>query len=519
MTQRGQPVGRRVEFGRGRRGVDTPVVVVSNRLPVALGRAPNGRLDVARGQGGLVSALEPFVTASGGRWIGWPGVAEEDVGRSSVEGALADYPRLRPVSLSRREIEDYYERFANSVLWPLFHGLTGRCEFSAGGFEAYRRVNRRFADTVYDSLSGEGEVVWIHDYHLINVAARLRERRSHARLGFFLHTPFPTLDDFVKLPWRGELLRGLLAHDVIGFQAQRDLRRFLSCVTALAREVAVHEGGAGEASLEFGGRTASAGVYPIGIDPAPLARPAGEGGAARAAERIRAAAGHRTLYLGVDRLDYTKGLLERLRAYELALERHPELVENVVYVQVAVPSRENVPAYAALKRELERRVGQISGRFATPTWDPLRYLYTSVSPDELLALYREADVALVTPLCDGMNLVAKEYCAAKVGEDGVLVLSEMAGAANQLQAGALLVNPYDEVGMANALSRARSMPRGERASRMRRLRDAVFAEDVHWWGEAFLSSLLQGESAPDATFEYLPTIELDLGGARRAPGL
>jgi trehalose 6-phosphate synthase/phosphatase len=484
------------------------IIIASNRLPITLRACADGAARVEPAHGGLARALAPLVERSGGVWIGWPGVASEEVDGEALAAALAAWPGLRGVPLSRAEVEGYYAGFSNSVLWPLFHGLASRCEFGGGGWEAYERVNARFAEVIAGELAEASAVVWLHDFHLLRVAEHLRARGVSARLGFFLHTPFPSLDDLVKLPWREALLRALLAHDVVGVQSARDLRRLLTCVEKLAPDVSVSMRGDCEASIAVHCHDLVVGVFPIGIDTESFRRARDEAHAASEAAALRASAGERTILLGVDRLDYTKGLPERLAAFERALERHPELVGRVVYVQVVVPSREQVPAYARLRREVERGVGRISGRYATADWAPIRYLYRAIAPDALLALYREADIALVTPLADGMNLVAKEYCAAKVDRPGVLVLSEMAGAACQLRSGALLVNPYDQEAIAEAIWRAYTMSPGERRARMRRLRDIVLGSDVHWWGDAFISSLLRDEPVPAAAAEVLPTIRL-----------
>ena len=494
------------------------LVVASNRLPIVLRRGEGGAIAVEAGQGGLARALAPLIARSGGTWIGWPGAACEELAPAAVDRALGAWPGLRGISLTREEISGYYAGFANSVLWPVFHGLAARGDFNAGNWALYQQVNRRFAEAIARVVGAGPAAVWIHDYHLLHVGAGLREFGVGARLGFFLHTPFPALDDLVKLPWRAELLRALLAHDVIGFQSARDLRRFLSCVEQLASGARIARRGACEATIRSSSRRAAvAGVFPIGIDPTPFQRARNEARVAAEARAIRASVGERTLLLGVDRLDYTKGLCERLGAFERALERFPELRGRIVLVQVVVPSREQVPAYARLKREVEREGGRISGRFATTEWEPVRYLYRALSPEQLLAAYREADIALVTPLADGMNLVAKEYCAAKLDRAGVLILSEMAGAASQLRGGAVLVNPYDEGAVAEAIGAACAMPETERRARMRKLCETVSRSDVHWWGKAFVSSLWRDEPVPVAAAEVLPTVELSVRARSQPP--
>ncbi len=467
------------------------LAVLSNRLPVALTRGPDSRLRAAHSPGGLVNALEPVLRQKGGRWIGWPGVASEECDAESVRELLAAVERdvrLVPVSLSRGEIERYYGGFANSALWPAFHGLTDRCRVDDNCWRTYQEVNRRFARRLVAELD-DSETAWVHDYQLLLVGEEVRRERPGACLGFFLHIPFPRLDELMALPGSGDLVSALLAHDLIGFQTRRDLGRFAAVVSELLRLEPL-EVADGHIKIAVDGRTVVAGHFPIGIDAAPWSRRAGSLAGEDRMAQLRRDIGPQAILLGVDRLDYTKGLLERLAAFERMLERHPEAHGQVTLLQVVVPSREAVADYAALKEELERQVGRVCGRFATPGWTPVRHLYRSLEADELAALYRLADVALVTPLCDGMNLVAKEYCASQVDGRGALVLGEAAGAAEQLgPAGAILVAPRDIDATASAIHRALTMEVGERRRRMEAMRRAVAEEDVFRWADGFLAEL------------------------------
>ena len=461
------------------------LTIASNRLPVVL-KQRCGRWSVQPGSGGLVQAMAPVLKARGGRWVGWPGVTTEEGegwsrGLAGV-GEAAGYD-LGPVVLDADELEDYYEGFANSVLWPLFHGFPGRCCFSPEFYEAYGRVNQRFAEAL--TGGGEGELTWIHDYHLLEVARRLRQSGHRGRLAFFLHIPFPSAEIFSKLPWRERLLTDLLHFDLIGFQTERDVAHFQASVERLGIEGEVNEVGQG-VRFELGGRAAEAAAFPISIDYRDFAERAASQEVSRRCRELAKEIGPGQVLLGIDRLDYSKGLIHRLQAYERALEQFEELREEVVFFQLVVPSRENVPEYRQLKREFDRMVGRINGRFSTAAWQPIHYLYNRVDPVELSALYRLASVALVTPLRDGMNLVAKEYCASQVEADGVLVLSEFAGAAEQLAAGALLVNPYDTEKLAEAIHRGVKMDRSERRERMTRMQAIIEATDVYWWARAFL---------------------------------
>jgi trehalose 6-phosphate synthase/phosphatase len=467
------------------------LAVLSNRLPVALTRGPDARFSAAHSPGGLVNALEPVLRRKGGSWIGWPGVASEDCDGDQVRDVLAEVEdgiRLVPVSLSRGDIESYYGGWSNSCLWPAFHGLVEHCRMDEACRRAYQEVNRRFASRLVAELD-DSQTAWIHDYQLLLVGEEVRRERPGACLGFFLHIPFPRPAQLTVIPGWRDIVSGLLAHDLIGFQTRRDLLHFAEAVRELL-DLEVRPLAEGRIRIAVGGRSAVAGHFPIGIDAGAWTRRAASLEVERRMLRLRGDIGPHAILLGVDRLDYTKGLLERLAAYEAMLEQHPEAQGQVTLIQVVVPSREAVADYAALKAELERQVGRVCGRFGTAGWVPVRHLYRSVDPVELAALYRMADVALVTPLCDGMNLVAKEFCAAQVDGRGALVLGEEAGAAEQLgRAGALLVNPRDLQATAGAIHRALTMELRERRGRMEAMRRAVAEADVFRWADGFLAEL------------------------------
>jgi alpha,alpha-trehalose-phosphate synthase [UDP-forming] len=485
------------------------LIVVSNRLPVVLREEEGGRWRLKPGSGGLVSALAPVLSHRGGMWIGWPGLplqAGGDWERVLEEGFRERGYDLVPVVLDQEEVDGFYRGFANGVLWPLFHDLAATCDFDPAFWYAYLAVNDRFAETV-DHFAGDEDFIWVQDYQLIHVAERLRERRPRARVGFFLHIPFPPLDVFLRLPWRGQVLAALLAYDLVGLQTRRDLRNFLSCLEHLLPEAAVvAEGAMAEVTLHE--RTMQVGAFPIGIDFEAFAAAAASPAVEARMDDLRRRLGDRDVVLGVDRLDYTKGLPERFRAFGNALERYPELRERAILVQVVVPSREEVPQYRALKDLLDRLVGKINGRFSTAGWVPIQYHYRSVKREELVALYRLGRVGLVTSLKDGMNLVSKEYCACQVDGTGVLVLSEFAGSAAQLQAGALLVNPHDVEGTADALKEAFEMDAGERRRRMEAMRQVVREQDIFWWVDRFLGAAV-GESLDKLgePRDYVPAVD------------
>ena len=486
------------------------LLVVSNRLPAVLEKGDAG-WTVKPGSGGLVSALAPVLSNRGGVWIGWPGLPLDSGGdwEAVLAGGFQERGyELVPVLLSEEEVKGFYEGFSNAVLWPLFHDLVGSCDFDPSFWYAYLAVNRKFAEAVVAHSDGD-DFIWVQDYQLIHVAEQVRaaggERR---RIGFFLHIPFPPLDIFLKLPWRGQILGALLAYDLIGFQTPRDRRNFLSCLEQLLPQAEISEDGP-VAEVKVGERAVSVGAFPIGIDYGAYEQTARSEEVARRSADLRARIGEREIVLGVDRLDYTKGLPERLEAFRNALARYPELRERVILMQIVVPSREGVPEYQALKGRVEQLVGEINGEFSTAGWVPVHYRYRSVPRRDLVALYRMARICFVTSLKDGMNLVAKEFCACQADGCGVLVLSEFAGAAAQLQPGALLVNPHDIEGMADALVAAIRMPQEERRERLRRMQEILARQDIFWWVDYYLRAALG--TVPDdfrIPKEYVPKIDL-----------
>jgi len=468
-----------------------PLVVVSNRLPFAARRRED-QVVFTRSLGGLATALDAALEEAGGCWIGWSGLPEEEyyeAGRPELPSAPGR--RYVPVPLSRHEVARYYGHFANRTLWPAFHYFLDHVRHDATAWSTYERVNARFAQVIAAEADPDA-LVWIHDYQLLRTAHHLRQLRAGARIAFFLHIPFPAADVFRALPWCRPLLRGILAADYVGLHTAAfaahlfaSAERLLGCPTDRPRGI-----------IQFEGRDVTVGVHPISIDSAAM-----DALARKALAEDPAGPGTPRLILGVDRLDYTKGILQRLLAVEELLDRHPKHRGRILYTQIAVPSRERVPEYGELKRQIDEAVGRINGRFSDGGWAPIRYVTRPLEPRALAGLYARTDVALVTPLRDGMNLVAKEFVAAQVGDPGVLVLSELAGAAEELQE-ALLVNPFDVDGMATALAAALEMPLEERQARMAALRDRVQVNDVAAWRNRFLAS---AESAIAAARQTKPT--------------
>jgi len=453
---------------------DAPLVMVSNRLPFQARRREDG-YEFRRSPGGLVTALEAALAERGGGWVGWSGLEQEPGAELPVPEGPAGVC-YHPVPLTDREVALYYGAFANRTLWPLFHYFVARTRIDEGAWRVYQRVNGRFAEAAA-AAAGDEALVWIHDYQLMLVPSLLRRVSRRRRIAFFLHIPFPASDVFRILPWSRALLRGLLGADLVGFQVQDHVEHCLTCAERLLGCEVDRAAGL----VQYEGRSVSVQAHPISIDVEQMER------LARAAPPPPPAPDGRVEILSVDRLDYTKGIAERLLAIERLLDRYDEWHGRVVFTQVVVPSRERVAEYQEMKREIDELVGRVNGRFSDRGWAPIRYLNRSLSPGELAAAYRAADVALVTPLRDGMNLVAKEYVAARIDADGVLVLSEMAGAAVELPE-ALIVNPYDVDAVADTLHHALAMTEEERRARMSALRDRLRANDVKLWLGRFLAA-------------------------------
>ncbi|MGA1841511.1 MAG: alpha,alpha-trehalose-phosphate synthase (UDP-forming) [bacterium] len=487
----------------------TRLVVVSNRLPIVFTRGNEGEWLIKRGSGGLVTAIAPVLRDRGGLWIGWTGKpGRSDFSEPSDHGSKLIGYTLKQVVLNEEEINNYYYGFSNEILWPLFHDLIPLCDFNPEFWNVYKKVNKKFARVICRNVLKD-DYIWVQDYHLMLVAKELRAIRIKNNIGFFLHIPFPQLDIFLKLPWRFQILRSLLEYDLIGFQTVRDKSNFIQCVRALIRNSRVV--GSGQVStISMPEKEVRVGNFPISIDYDAFAKQAASKEVAEEAWYIHENLPKRKIILGIDRLDYTKGICLRLNAFRNALERYPNLRRNLTLVQVVVPSREVIHEYIDIKNKIDRMVGEINGQFTQSGWMPIHYLHRSLTRTELLAYYRTAEIALITPLKDGMNLVAKEYCACSLEENSVLILSEFAGAAPQLYRGAILVNPYDVEGMADAIYQAFMMSREERRTRMRRLRRTVQKYNIFWWVDSFLNAAITKrlDSFPALDF-YMPHVEID----------
>jgi len=460
------------------------LIIVANRLPVGIEHSPEGDLTFTPSVGGVATGLSSLRDTCESRWVGWAGVDAELLGPAETErvrSTLSDEHGCTPIFLSADDVEGFYRGFSNRTIWPLFHHFTQFAEFDSELWDAYERVNRIYCDAVLE-IARPDDTIWVHDYQLMLVPAMIRERTPDATIGWFLHIPFPSFEIFRMLPWRRQVLDGLLGADLIGFHTYDYARHFLNtCRRLLGLDDQLGR-------ILTDGRLVLVDAYPMGIDYARYRDGAREPEAVAEAERIGLRTGECRVVLSIDRLDYSKGIPDRLRAFDAFLERYPEWRGRVTLVCVAVPSREGVETYRQLKTEVDELVGSINGKYGTIDWAPIRYLYRSLPFETLCGMYGAADVALVTPLRDGMNLIAKEYLAAHDGGTGVLVLSEMAGAARELTE-AIQVNPFDRDQMVEALHEALTIADDEIRERNALMQRRLSRYTVTKWAEEFLGGL------------------------------
>ncbi len=464
--------------------LDRPLAVLANRLPVTQKRG-----SWKPSSGGLVTAMQPVVEKVDGAWIGWDGGAEDVPKR--VEGIDTD---LLGIPLTHAQHQGYYHGFANRTIWPLFHDLIEQPVYDRGWWEAYREVNELFADRSRDlDLGGRAPLLWAHDYHLMLLPGLLREMHPDSPIAYFLHIPFPPHELFARLPWREELLEGLLGADLVSFHTEPYRDNFVRTVERLHPDRTVTEG---KEILMPDGRRVRTAAHPISIDAAEFATLARSDDVNEEVELLREQFAGRRVILGVDRLDYTKGILERLKAIEILLDRRADLRGRVAFVQIAVPSRGGVREYRELRRDVEREVGRINGRFTEPGGEvPVYYLHRGVARPRLVAYYRLADIGLVTPLKDGMNLIAKEFVVCQAAGDGTgaLVLSEFTGACQQL-VDAVRCNPFDVEGLAKRVEEALELPEEDRAERIQRMGRMVHASDIYHWVGSELNEIDEVET-------------------------
>ncbi len=466
-------------------------VVVANRLPIDMEPQPDGTVVFKRSPGGLVTALEPLLRRNRGAWIGWPGVVDADED-PIVENGL----QLHPVRLDDGDVADYYEGFSNATLWPLYHDLIVKPVYERRWWDRYVDVNRRFAEAT-SRAAAPNATVWVQDYQLQLVPKMLRSLRPDLTIGFFMHIPFPPVEIFMQLPWRAEIIEGLLGADLVGFHLAGGAQNFL----LLARRLAGAETSRASigvrsrfGEVDLGHRKVKVGAFPISIDSAELDLRARDANIRRRAKEIRAELGNpRKILLGVDRLDYTKGIEVRLRAFAELLAEGRAKRDDTVLIQLATPSRERVDSYRLLRNDIEQQVGHINGEYSEVDHQVVRYMHRAVPRDELIAFFVASDVMLVTALRDGMNLVAKEYVACRSDLGGALVLSEFTGAAAELHQ-AYLTNPHDPEGVKDAIEAALNQTPEEGRRRMRALRRQVLTHDLDRWARSFLDALADTKS-------------------------
>lgn len=471
------------------------LVIAANRLPVDRVVHEDGSSEWRTSPGGLVSAMEPVMQARRGAWVGWAG----ETGESSEPFETDDGLSLHPVVLDQHEVRAHYEGFSNTTLWPIYHDVITDPAFHRSWWATYRTVNERFAQTVAQ-VAAPDATVWVHDYQLQLVPALLREKRPDVRIGWFNHIPFPPVELFAQLPWRTTLLRGLLGADFLGFQKGSDASNFVrACRTLLgatSKGEVISWQGSQDGGLGAQPRTVRAASVPISVDFAGLEELAMSPAVMDRAAQMRVSLGNpRTVMLGVDRLDYTKGIRHRLRAISELLDDGSIDPNEVAMVQVATPSRERVEAYRRLRTQVEGMVGRINGEYSNIGQTPVHYLHHSYPREEMAAMFQAADVMLVTPLRDGMNLVAKEYVTCRHDLGGALVLSEFAGAAQELGS-AYTCNPHDIVGMKRTILTALHDDPGPRRRRMRAMRRRIRSHDVHAWAALYLESLAHAPHKP-----------------------
>ncbi len=455
-------------------------IIVSNRLPVKVLRKDN-ELHFTPSEGGLATGLSTVFKSGNSRWIGWPGLYTENDQENKVITKKLEKESMLPVFLSEDEIKDYYEGFSNGTLWPNFHYFTEFAIYEQPLWESYVTVNQKFAKEVI-KIAEPGDTVWVHDYQLLLVPELLRRKLPNISIGFFQHIPFPSYEIFRLLPWRKEIMMGMLGSDLIGFHTYDDMRHFLSSVSRIAGISASH------GHLELKGRRVIVDSFPMGIDYEKYASIAQSTATKDKITMFRASLGSQKLMLSIDRLDYSKGITQRLHAFEMFLEKFPEYRQKVSILMIVVPSRDQVEKYKELKEEIDETVGRINSSYGRISWTPIHYYYRSFALDSLSAFYCLADVALVTPMRDGMNLVCKEFIASKIDKKGVLILSEMAGASKELS-DSLLINPNDINAIVEAMHKALTMPVSEQVKRNTIMQRSLKRYTIHHWVALFMERL------------------------------
>jgi trehalose 6-phosphate synthase/phosphatase len=454
-------------------------IIVSNRLPVKIVEA-DGRYELSASEGGLATGLGSIYKKGDNVWIGWPGLDVPVERQDEVRKQLEEL-NLIPVFLTTEEINQYYEGFSNEVLWPVFHYMVTYAHYEQSYWTFYQSVNQKFAEVVIDYVQ-DGDTIWVHDYQLLLLPALIREKEAHVTIGFFQHIPFPSYEIFRLIPWREEIINGMFGSDLIGFHTFDDVRHFLSAASKIVLSKFADN------VINYNDRQIVVESFPMGIDDEKYESLISESAVQEHIKEVKESFSGQKIILSIDRLDYSKGILQRLLAFELLLQNYPEYIENIVLYMIVVPSRDTVPQYKELREQIDQLVGNINAMFRTLNWAPIHYFYRSFPIETLSALYNTADVCLVTPMRDGMNLVSKEYIASRSNNDGVLILSEMAGASKELN-DALIVNPNNIVEIMNTILRAINMPEWEQQNRMKSMRSVVKKFNIHLWVKNFMEKL------------------------------
>jgi len=457
-------------------------IIVSNRLPISIKKDDEGNLEYTPSSGGLATGLGSIYKKGNNLWLGWPGtILTKEKNKDLVTESLQN-ENMAPVFLTEEDLHNFYEGFSNSTLWPLFHYFTQYVEYNPTFWESYVEVNKKYCDAVLE-YADESDIIWVHDYQLLLLPQMIREKLPNATIGFFNHIPFPSFEIFRSLPWRKELLNGMLGADLIGFHTYDDMRHFLSAVSRITG--IDHSMG----HLKSSNRIITVDALPMGIDYKKFSEAAISKETQKEVKQYYSYLNSQQLILSIDRLDYSKGIPQRLKAFDTYLEKYAESREKVSLILLVVPSRDQVEHYAHLKEELDELVGRINGKYGTLNWTPVYYFYRSLPFNKLSALYCMADVALITPIRDGMNLVCKEYIASRLDRSGVLILSETAGSAKEL-ADSILVNPNDHDQIVEAIHQALEMSEDEQDAHMSEMQDKLKRYDIHRWVDVFMERLI-----------------------------
>ncbi|CAK7894109.1 alpha,alpha-trehalose-phosphate synthase [UDP-forming] [[Candida] anglica] len=466
--------------------VQGKVLVVSNRLPVTITRKPNGSYNYSMSSGGLVTALQGLKKSTEFQWLGWPGLELPEDEQDKVNADLLEKFNCTAIFLSDQIADLHYNGFSNSILWPLFHYHPGEMNFDENAWAAYIEANRQFATKIAEQVE-DNDMVWVHDYHLMLLPQMLREeignKKKNIRIGWFLHTPFPSSEIYRILPVRKEILEGVLSCDLIGFHTYDYARHFLSSVSRIVPNVSTLPNG-----IQYKGRSIVIGAFPIGIDVDKFVEGLTKPSVVDRIQQLKQKFGDTKVIVGVDRLDYIKGVPQKLHAFEIFLDENPEWIGKVVLVQVAVPSRGDVEEYQSLRATVNELVGRINGKFGTVEFVPIHYMHKSIPFDELISLYHVSDVCLVSSTRDGMNLVSFEYIACQQNNNGALILSEFAGAAQSLN-GAIIVNPWNTEELSESIKEALTLPEEKKVVNFKKLFDYISKYTSGFWGESFVKEL------------------------------